>query len=297
LRTILLVAILALTSCGGIPKGGRITNTVTHNDHATTTTHSSYRVVVVPVPEHPASAPLASPPVANSDTAGFVFVLPEFTVTKETTGKGAVTTTAVNDDSPKGPLNFTANGVSVSTSGSQTQPRPDNALGMTSPSVWFGVALAGIGVLLIVLRFIPGIGAMFALIPLWLSFVLIGAGAAFIALPVWIDRYSWLVPFVVIGALVAVLLYFAVKLGWFHKETSPAKVAELKAEGHHDAAGALTFLATGGDKDAAKFIAKPGTPPPPTTTATIPSLGSTWTYTTPGLFAAAGTVVMLSLSI
>jgi hypothetical protein len=136
--------------------------------------------------------------------------------------------------------------VDVATGGSSATPT-DQALGQLRVLTWVGIALCIGGVALLVLK------SRLPLIPAPAGFWALGLGVVFIATPILLDRYSHLVMIGIGVAAVGGAVYLGFKLNWFKRETGPEVQAKLKAKGQADAAGALAFVNTGGDRTRAKL--------------------------------------------
>ena len=126
---------------------------------------------------------------------------------------------------------------------------PDEALATTKPLVWVGIGLCVLGVAMLILR------SQLPLIPAPAGFAAMALGTAFIAAPVLIDRYS---AWVFAGAAVLLLGgmgFYAWRSGWFDRETGTEAQSRLAAKGQREAAGALAYVNSGGDKSRAKLVA------------------------------------------
>jgi hypothetical protein len=255
---ITLLAALALAGCHTVRKGGTLQTSVTRDRRAVVT--ASFTPVHVPVLPltSAASQPSTRPTVyliPDAEGTGGTLLIPS-TITENSTHDIA-TASGTNDDDPLHPLSINMPNLTATTGGSQVPPEPDTALlGLNSNARLGGTVLLIAGVVVFLLSIIP-YTKMLLPIPMWAGPALAAGGLACYALPVLIDRYLWVI--VLYAALVGtgVILHLAVKLGYFHRETSPAKIAELKAAGHDDGAGALAYLATGGDVLKAKAVAMP----------------------------------------
>jgi hypothetical protein len=126
---------------------------------------------------------------------------------------------------------------------------PDEALATTKPLVWVGIGLCVLGVAMLILR------SQLPLIPAPAGFAAMALGTAFIAAPVLIDRYA---AWVFAGAAVVMLgglSVYAWRAGWFDRETGTEAQARLAAKGQREAAGALAYVNSGGDRSRAKLVA------------------------------------------
>ena len=126
---------------------------------------------------------------------------------------------------------------------------PDEALATTKPLVWAGIGLCIAGVAMLILK------SKLPLVPAPAGFAAMALGAAFIAAPVLIDRYS---AWVFAGAAVLLLGgmgFYAWRSGWFDQETGPEAQTRLADKGQREAAGALAYVNSGGNKQRAKLVA------------------------------------------
>jgi hypothetical protein len=84
----------------------------------------------------------------------------------------------------------------VTASTGSEQAKDHTMLAITNKATWFGIALIGTGVAMLVLRlWIP-------IIPIFLPIVLGAIGAGMFFLPVLIDRYAWIVMLLLVGAVI-----------------------------------------------------------------------------------------------
>jgi hypothetical protein len=246
------VALTAFTGCHAAQKPGRLQTSIVRDNHSTVTaSFTPVHVTILPLTS-PATTMPAVGFIPDAQGAGGTLLIPS-TIT-ETSGHSAITASGVNDEGSIHPLALTAPGVSIGTGGG---PESDVALlGLNDNAGHAGFILVIAGAVVTLFAVIPYTKALCP-IPLWVGPAIAAGGAAFFALPMLLDRYGWILPVFLGAVLIGALAHLGIKLGWFHRQTSPEKVEQLKVAGHHDAAGALVYLATKGDRAAAVAAAQP----------------------------------------
>lgn len=260
------VMLFSMNGCAhALPRGGFVTTANTSNGTSHTVTTIHYDLVKDPAPTAQQSVTVVPPPPVSKVSPppapqGYHFV-PAIIITTDAHTTGTANVEARNDDDPKAGMTVHTVDADVRTSGAQTQPKVDAALGGFSASAgWIGACVIGAGVLILVASFVPYVKLILP-IPVWIGPVIIGIGIAILASPVLLDRYGWILPLVGCAVALGWAIHEAILHGWFNRATSPAVIANLKASGDDRAAGAVTMIATG-DKNAAKIMAMPSTSPP-----------------------------------